>query len=719
MTHSNPLPVSIHTSPDLDSWIRIDAADTVTIFTGKVEIGQGIKTALAQIAAEELDVAFERIRMAATATPASPNEGYTAGSNSLEASGNAIRVAATEVRYLLLEMATEALEASTNSLVVEDGTIKDLDSGRQITYWALFGGQQFGLPIQGLGQPKAPEHHSVVGQSIFRSDLVAKVTGQPCFIHDMDVPNMLHGRVIRPPSYQAKLTGIDLTPIEALPDVVKVVRDGSFLGVVASREEQAILAADMLREQTIWHQEKSIPSQDNHFDTMLHHSKAQSRLVVQGTAGMDPIPPPEAPEDAISTHQAVYQRPYHMHAALGPSAGMAEFKNGTLKIWTHNQGPYPLRASIAPILNMNEDDIIVEHVDGAGCYGHNGADDAAFDAALLARAVPNHPVLLKWSRWDEHAWEPYSSAMVIELEASLNKKGQVIDWNHDGWSHTHSGRPRPMADASNLMPAWHLKDAWPPPIPQPGGGYHGGIHRNADPLYAFPKRRVVKHLVPDSPLRVSSMRGLGAYANIFAIESFMDELAQQAGIDPIEFRLQHLADERARKVIQAVSGQAKWQPGKRPNKDGKGRGVAFAQYKNKQCYVASIVDVTVERESGKIILDRVFLAADAGQVVNPDGLINQLEGGFIQSASWKLKEAVRWDANGITSTDWDSYPIMTFAEIPEIETVLINRPDMPFLGSGEGTQGPAPAAIANAVFDAVGIRLREIPFTPQRVKDAL
>jgi CO/xanthine dehydrogenase Mo-binding subunit len=382
---------------------------------------------------------------------------------------------------------------------------------------------------------------------------------------------------------------------------------------------------------------------------------------------------------------------------------------GKLTVWNHTQGVFLLRQVLAQVLGLETAAVQVIHSEGAGCYGHNGAEDAALDAALLARAVPGRPVSLKWIRADEHGWEPYGSAMVLKLQASLDAEGTINDWNHDVWSYPHSTRPRPSgAGESGLLAAWHLERPFTPPTPRNLMGTHFGGYRNADPLYTFPQRRIVNHFVPNSPLRTSALRSLGAYANVFAIESFMDELAAAAGVDPVAFRLRHLTDERAKAVIEAAAKKANWRVGKRPSgNNGRGQGIAFAQYKNSQCYAAIVVDVRVE--DGQIHLERAIIAADAGQVVNPDGLSNQLEGGFVQAASWTLAEAVTFDETGILSQDWDSYPILRFAGVPIIETVLLNRPKLPFLGSGEATQNPTPAAIANAVFDAVGVRLRQLP----------
>jgi nicotinate dehydrogenase subunit B len=716
-----PLPPALQQTPALDAWLRIELDGTITVFTGKAEIGQGIKTALAQLAAEELDVALARIRVVDADTELTPDEGVTAGSMSLQMSGAAIRQAAAEARHHLLTLAFEALEAVTSpqALLVEDGVVTDPATGRQTTYWELFAGQRFGRAATGLAQPKAASAHRLVGRAATRLDLPGKVTGAPSFVHDLTFPGMVHGRIVRPPTDGARLIGMDEQSLAHLPGLIQVVRDGSFLGVIAEREEQAIAASVVLQGVAVWDNSTTLPDPAQLYDLLLGQP-AQSQLIVAGSATDAPIPPPFVPEDAAQTLTATYLRPYQMHASLGPSAAVAHLAGEKLTIWSHTQGAYPLRAAIAAVLGLETAAVRVIHVDGAGCYGHNGADDVALDAALLARAVPGRPVSVKWTRADEHRWEPYGPAMVVKVQASLNAAGQIIGWNHDGWSYPHTARPRPLPGTSGLLAAWHLANPLAPPQARTMmGARHFGGYRNADPLYAFPQRRIVNHLVPNSPLRTSSMRSLGAYANIFAIESFLDELALAAGVDPVAFRLHHLTDERAKAVIEAAATKTGWQPHSRPAMNGRGWGIAFAQYKNIQCYCAIAVEVTVDRASGQIRLERAIIAADAGQVVNPDGLSNQLEGGFIQAASWTLLEAVAFDTTGITSRDWESYPILRFPDAPRLQTVILNRPELPFLGSGEASQNPTPAAIANAVFDAIGVRLRELPLTPARVRAAL
>ncbi len=715
-----PLPASLVTTPELDRWVRINPGGTITIYTGKVEYGQGIQTAVAQIAAEELDVDLARIEVAGVATGAAPDEGATVGSLSLETTGRAVRQAAAEARQHLLDLAFEELEAETPAagLLVADGTITDPATGRQTTYWDLFAGRRFERPVTGAAAPKPAAAHRLVGRPETRLDLLAKVTGQPSYLHDLELPGMVYGRVLRPPAYDGHLVSFDEAAVRALPGVIAVVRDGRFLAVIAEREEQAVRALAAMKEQAVWDNRTALPPQEQLYDYMLAQP-SRDFLVDRGTATTDPIPPRLEEEPGDRVLAATYYRPYHMHGSLGPSAAAALFQDGRLTVWAQTQGVYPQQAALAAALAMEPDDIEVIYAEGSGCYGHNGADDAAFDAALLALALPGRPVALQWMREDEHGWEPYGSAMVVKLQAALDEAGAVRAWNHDVWSFAHTTRSRPGAAGTSLVAAWHRAEPIEPFQPGPTLGNNFGEYRNADPLYAFPNRRIVTHFLAGSPLRTSSLRSLGAYANVFAIESFMDELAAAAGVDPVEFRLRHLADKRARAVVEAAAARAGWEPRTWPAGEGRGRGIAFARYKNRQAYAAIVVDLEVDRTTGAIQMKRAVIAADAGQIVNPDGLSNQLEGGFIQAASWTLHEAVAFDESGVRSQDWDGYPILRATGVPELATVLISRPEQPFLGSGEGTQPPAPAAIANAVYDAVGVRLREIPFTPDRVLAAL
>ncbi|MEM7346785.1 MAG: 2Fe-2S iron-sulfur cluster-binding protein, partial [Chloroflexota bacterium] len=540
---------SLKTSPNLDDWLRINDNQTITVFTGKVEIGQGIKTAVAQIAAEALGVSLAQIIVNTTDTAVSPNEGVTSGSLSIETSGQALKVAATQARHRLLELAFETLEAETpaTELNVFEGVITDPVTGRSTTYWDLFAGQRFQQPINVSALSNVNETGPLVGEAVPRLDLLPKVTGQPVFVHDLDLPEMLHARVVRPPHYQARLQSVNSESVEQLPGVVKVIRDGSFLAVAAEREEQAIWASEKLKAEAVWHNEVNLPATSDTIYHYLRSQPAETYWVKDGLAVTEPVPPrqPETPNANHKRLQASYYRPYHMHASLAPSAAVAHLADGKLTIWSHSQGIFLLQGAIAEVLGMPVDDVRVIHREGAGCYGHNGADDAALDAALVACALPGRPISLKWMRSDEHRWEPYSSAMIVDVQADLDETGTVINWQQDVWSYPHTTRPRPAGEQSGLLAAWYLETPIPPIPPQIKFAPHFGCYRNADPLYAFPTRRIVANFVPDSPLRSSAMRSLGSYSNTFAIESFMDELAQEAGIDPVTFRLNQLQDERA------------------------------------------------------------------------------------------------------------------------------------------------------------------------------
>ena len=714
-----PSSPSLHDYPRIDDWLALNADGSLTVFSGKVELGQGIATALAQIAADELDIRLERIRVVMADTERTPNEGGTTGSRSLETSGQALRIASASARDHLLSLAYEQLDSLTpaQDLLVEDGAISDPISGRSVDYWTLQAGKRFNK----LAQPRATKRASayqLVGQSAKRLDLIGKFSGGESYVQDMAPPGMLHARVLRPPGYHARLLDFDREAIARLPGVLHIAQDGQFIALVAEREEQAMAAVEMARAHTTWQFTRQLPPSHAIYRD-LRGKPAQSNLIVDGVAIDAPIPPRSAVDAAHQTLRASYRRPFQMHASLGPSAALALWQDGRLTVWSHTQAAFTLRGALAQVLGLEEASIRVIHREGAGCYGHNGADDVALDAALAARDLPGQPVMLKWSRWDEHAWEPYGSAMLLELQASLSDEGRIIDWNHDVWSYGHSTRPSSAGETSGLLAARHLARPFAEQPASPMPGYHSGAHRNADPIYAFSSKRVVRHAAADSPLRVSALRSLGAYANIFAIESFMDELAAACNADPLEFRLRHLDDERARDTLAAAADAAGWAGKDASKTSDEGWGMALAQYKNLQAYCAIIVKLHVDRQSGGIGLREVVIAADAGQAVNPDGLSNQLEGGFVQAASWTLFEAVSFDQHAIKSVDWQSYPILPVSAAPRIQTVILNRPGSPWLGAGEAAQNPAPAAIANAVCDAVGIRLRDLPFRPDKVLAAL
>ena len=731
------LPRSLAANPNLDTWLRVNADETVSMWTGKAELGQGIRTALAQIAAEELDLAFERIRVEPVDTSRSPSEGRTTGSVSIERSGAAIRMAAAEARQLLLQNAAARLNVSAARLSVSDGQVLVDGRGGGLSYWELLSDAGFDTRVTASVAPKNPDLHDIVGTSRQRIDLPAKFFGEPAYVHDLRMPGMLHARIVRPRADSARLTAVNTDLIRQMEGVVAIVNDGSFLAVLAEREEQAIAAADALRENASWEPFQELPDENRlpqlmrelqGFDPEVIFDRSESGAEpgaesgagygaeVGAEVGMESGA--EAGLNGIRQFSAEYSRPYIAHASMAPSAAVALWDGAHLTVWSHTQGAFELRGAIATVLDLPESQITCIHVEGAGCYGQNGADDAGLDAAMIARAIEGRPVRLVWSREDEFRREPYGSATIVRISAGLDAADRVVDWDYHHWSCTHSTRPAGGTSAANLLASQEksrpLPDSARYQVRQP----HSGGDRNAVALYAFPQQRVTRHFVSEQPLRVSALRGLGAHANVFAIESFMDELAVEAGGDPVDFRIQHLEDSRARAVLRVARELA----GNRDSADSEyasGRGVAFARYKNTSAYFAVVMDVEVNLETGAVRVIRAHAAVDVGQVINPDGVRNQIEGGIVQATSWTLKESVRFSTSGVESVDWNSYPILRFEDVPEVAVSIIDRPELPSTGAGEAAQGPTSAAIANAVADATGVRVRDLPLRPERVLAAL
>jgi len=698
-------PGSLKTSPYLDAWIRIDTDGGITVFTGKAELGQGFRTAFQQIAAEELDVAFGALKVVTADTKVTANEGYTSGSNSMKDSGTAIQIAAAQARELLVAEAAKRLDLPVENLRTADGAVIAPD-GKRLSYGELVAGDMLHVQAQPKSKLKNPAAYRVIGQSVPRVDIPAKVTGGAAYVQDMRLPGMVHARVVRPPSYGAQLTECDTSTVEKLPGVVKIVRDGNFLAVVAEKEFQSIKAMNALAAATKWKETASLPKQDDLLAVLTSLPSQNTTIFERGNASAT----------GQKTIEATYTRPYQAHGSIGPSCAVAQFVDGAMTVWTHTQGVYPDRQGIAEMLRMPPASVRLIHVEGSGCYGHNGADDAAADAALIARALPGRPVRVQWMREQEHAWEPYGPAMVTKLKASLDGNGKIADWNFEVFSNTHSMRP---GGAGSMLAAQHMAQPFALPAPRPLPLPEGGGDRNAIPFYNFPNAHVVHHFIPAMPLRISAMRALGAYHNVFSIESFMDELAALAGADPVEFRLKHLDDSRGRDVIEKAAQSFGWKAGQ-TSPQNRGFGFAFARYKNLAAYCAIASEVEVNRETGRPRLIRAVAAVDSGQVVNPDGLINQIEGAIVQSMSWTLYESVSFDDTRITSIDWQTYPILRFDAVPEsVEVHIINRPGQPFLGSGETGQGPAAASIANAIANATGKRLRNLPLTRKRIKEAI
>ncbi|MGD0109771.1 MAG: molybdopterin cofactor-binding domain-containing protein, partial [Rhodopila sp.] len=584
----------------------------------------------------------------------------------------------------------------------EDGVFLQDGNPTGHDYWSFAGPEDFAAEIEGSAQPKPPTAYKVVGQPVPRRDLIAKLTGA-AFIHDIVRPDMLHARILRQPSRGARLASLnEAAARKAAAGPIRIIRVGDFVAFVGTDEtvvQRAAVAAPAhaqwtgVRQLSARHQEaawfRDQPADDRHIG--------------------DPGPPAETGIIVTET----YSRPFVAHAALAPSCGLAEYRDGHLSVWSHTQGVYPLRNSIADILGLQRDQVTVRHAHGAGCYGHNGADDAALDAAVIAMQIPDHCIRVQWRREEEFGFEPVSTAHMTRLRAALDAAGRPVDWTAEVWAGSHVQRP---VFGGTMLAHEALPDPPPPPkANDPSEANGGGGTRNAFPLYDFPAKRVIHHLALETPVRTSSLRGLGALPNVYALECFMDELAERAGVDPVAYRLSLLSDPRARLLIENVADRCGW-ASRGSAGSGRGLGLAWSRYKNKAAYACVAVELDVDQD---IALRRVWCAADAGLVINPDGARNQIEGGIVHAASMTLKEQVTLDGDGITSLDWDRYPIMTFSEVPEIDVEIIHNPDFPTLGMGECTFGPTAAAIGNAVAHALGVRIRDMPLTRDRIAAAL
>jgi len=694
------LPANLIANPKLSQWFDIDRSH-VTICSGKVELGQGIETAMAIVAASELRLDVSQISIGRVDTGHAPNEGYTAGSFSIEHGGSALRVAAAMTRELFAEAAATRLGARPEDLIVEDGRFRAPGRNEFISYGDL--ADSVDLDVDARSRP-FPRLLGIgeIDEKTHRRDLPGKLGGG-AYIQDIRLPGMLFGRVLRPHSPNLRLRELNETAVALHPGVIKVVVRNGFAGVVAKRDEQALEAVERLRQTARWEKVFDLP-EDNEEQSWI------DSLAVKPTI----IEEPQPARLPGRRKKASFSRPYLLHASIGPTCAVAAWDEGKLTVYSHTQGVYPLRAQLARVLGFDLSDVTVIHAHGSGCYGHNGADDVALDAALLAQAV-GVPVMVMWSRTDELTWSPHAAAMRVQVEATQDEQGAIIDWAYHVKSTPHLARPG-MGTAPNLLAATELgfrDEVQETPAPREKTNFKiadRGGDRNARPIYALPRLSLLHSELPQGPLRSSAMRGLGAHLNVFAIESFMDELALDAGRDPLEFRLAHLQDERAVAVLKAAADLGNWQPGEAGG-EGRGRGLGLARYKGTGAYYACVVTVEVDET---VRLVSVHGAVDAGHVVHKDGVLNQIEGGIIQSASWTLKERAGWNEDGFSVKGWDDYPIMGFTEIPHIETRVLRNSE-PSVGVGEAAAGPVAAGIGNAVAHALGVRIRTMPITRERI----
>ena len=696
-------------APDLvDSYLAVHADGSLTIFVGKVDIGTGGRIAMRQIVAEELDVPPERIAMIEGDTALTPNQGATAGSYGIARGGTQLRQAAATARQALIAQAAQKLNKQPADLDVADGVVRAKDGSASIAYGDLVGDQRFNVKLDPKALVKSPEHFRFIGKSLRRPDIPSKITGLHRYVHDLTLPGMLHARVIRPPAIGATLVSVDESSVGAIP-TARVVRIQSFLAVVAEREWDAVRAAGALR--ATWTAGAGLPDAAKEFETM----RASRVVRDQEIAKKGDVSALNAPAPGLTRMlSAQYRWPIQTHGSIGPSCGVADVRDGRATVWTSTQNVHGFQATCARLLGLERERVRVIYRDGAGSYGPNGADDAAAEAALLSKAL-GKPVRVQWSRQEEHGLDPKGPAQLLELRAALDTDGQVTAWETQAWL--------PLATAN--LPNIPLLSAEAAGLPQTPGRSTGLIYQNVDPPYAMPNLYAVVHWLPDAPLRTSAIRAPGKIANTFAVESFTDEIAALAKVDPVEWRLKRLTNPRAIEVLQRAAARMHWQARPSPRAVDPnaavltGRGIAFVHYKHDETLVAMGMEVAVERATGRIRVTRVVCAHDCGLMINPDNVQAQLEGNIIQTLSRALHEEIVYDRDRVITLDWNAYPILKFPEVPALEFELIQRLDQPPLGAGEAASTPVAAALGNAVFDATGVRLRAVPFRAERVKAAL
>jgi nicotinate dehydrogenase subunit B len=690
---------------EVDGFLAIGADGNVTVYSGKVDLGTGVRTALAQIAAEELDLPIDHVTVIQGDTSFTPDQGPTVGSLSISNGGMQIRQAAATARKALTEMSAQRLGVPAAELSVRNGTVTG--AGRSISYGELVGGRTFARKIDKNAPLKDPTAYTIVGKSVPRLDIGEKATGHFVYMHDFRLPGMLHGRVVRPLAIGATLESVDKSSVNEVPGLVAVVRERDFVGVVATTEWGAIQAARRLK--ATWSAWEGLPERTK----LWEHVRGIKIVKDDVTSNVGNSA--EAIARAPKRLAASYDFAIHTHGSVGPSCAVAELSDGKLTSWSASQQTHLLRNQLAQMLALPVENVRCIYLEGSGCYGRNGHEDAAGDAALLAKAV-GRPVRVQWSRSDEHGWDPKAPPTLIDLRAGMDDAGNVTAWESEFFILQQPASPTLYP----LLPATLAGLPAGSPIPSPAP-----IHQNSAIPYKFANMKTVCHRLETAPLRPSWIRTPGRMQNTYANECFLDEVAAAAGADPLEFRLKYLDpdDKRAIEILERLAKLARWERRPSPHKaNGRivpGRGISYVKYDMTRTYVGAVAEVEVDRESGAIHVQRFFVTHDCGQIINPDGLKNQIEGNVIQTTSRTLFEEVLFDRSAVTSLHWGTYPILTFPDVPEIEIELIDRPRESPWGAGEPTAAVVPSAISNAVFDAAGVRLRSVPFTPAKVKAAI
>lgn len=684
------------------SFLAIDPQGRVTLYSGKVDLGTGVRTALMQIVAEELDVAPDSVNVISGDTELTPDQGPSSGSNSIQFGGMQIRQAAATARHALLNLAAQHLKIAVAALSVKQGQVGG--NGQTVSYGTLLAGKGFGLVVDQAATTKDPADFKIVGTSLPRVDIPDKVTGRFTYMQDVRVDEMLHGRVVRPPAIGASLRTVDKSSVNDIPDLIKVVRDGNFLGVVCKTEWGAIKAAQELK--ATWSKWAGLPDQAKLFE----HVRATKVDKDEETSKVGD--PAATFAKAAKQLKATYDFAIHTHGSIGPSCAIVSILDGKLMCWSASQSTHNLRKQLADMLSLPPENVRCIYFDGAGCYGRNGHEDAAGDAALLSRGVEGRPVRVQWMRADEHGWDPKGPPTLMDLRAGLDDKGDVIAWESEVFT------------PNSTAPYTHLTAASLANLPFRKGMYPGGVSGDSAVPYEFPNVHTVAHRLADTPFRPSFIRSPGRLQNTFANECFIDELAAAADKDPIAFRLQYLSDGRGTELLKRLMSLSKWQPRRSPQEGQAGdvvtgRGVSYVKYEMVRTYVGAVAEVEVNRKTGTIKAKRFYVAQDCGQIINPDGVRNQIEGNIVQTTSRSLLEEVTFDRSAVTSLDWSSYPIITFPDVPEVVMDLISRPTEKPWGAGEPSSAVVPAALSNAVFDATGVRMRSVPMSPAKLLAAI
>ena len=688
----------------VDGFLAIDSNGRVTVYSGKVDLGTGVYTALTQIAAEELCVPLDRVHLVQGDTALTPDQGITWGSLTIQVGGVQIRRACATAREALLARAAQKLGAPKENLEARDGQVLRTGGGAGVSYAELIGDDRFEMKVDEKAPLKAPATYTIVGKPIRRFDIPAKVSGRFTYMQDVKVPDMLHARVVRPSGLKAELIAVDESAARKIPGYVATVRKGNFLAAVAKDEWAAIRCANALKAQ--WSDWQGLPDPGKLWD-YVRATKVVKDEVFQSVGNA-----PEAMKTGAKTLAATYDFAIHTHGSIGPSCAIADYKDGRLTVWSASQATHLLRKQLANMLSMKQDNVRCLYVEGAGCYGRNGHEDATCDAALISKLI-GKPVRVQWMREDEHGWDPKGPPTLVEITAGLDARGDIVGWDAELWV--------PKADITEWPRTLAVTLAG---MPQADAINPGNVHRNLDPSYPFAHQKAVAHRLESTPFRPSWIRTPGRMQNTYANEVFIDECAAAAGADPVAYRLRYLTDPRGIAVLRAAASMAKWDPRPSPRREqsgpiARGRGIAYVKYENVRTYCACVAEVEVNRQTGAIRCTRFHVAHDCGQIINPDGVRAQIEGQIIQTTSRTLKEELKWNRSRVTSVDWASYPILRFPDVPEVHMELINRPNDPPWGVGEPAACLPPPAISNAVFDAIGVRLRSVPFTAPKVMAAV